>query len=154
MCIRDRCWKESEIAPCKCRKILSVDDNDYNQMVVSQKLSKIGFNIVKAFNGLEAIEILKEELSAPSSKCIRKDCSIFSLILTDLHMPIMNGIDLVKEVRKLPGIIGKIPIVMLSASDEKDQVDEGFKAGMNDFLLKPLTDSSVAEVLRRFNIYS
>eukprot|EP01017_Pseudomicrothorax_dubius_P038420 TRINITY_DN5755_c0_g2_i1.p1 TRINITY_DN5755_c0_g2~~TRINITY_DN5755_c0_g2_i1.p1 ORF type:complete len:211 (-),score=27.99 TRINITY_DN5755_c0_g2_i1:47-679(-) len=135
--------------PCLCRRILSVDDNDYNHMVVERILKKLGFEVVKAFNGVDALKVLQDSTSFNSYACGDRKCSFFSLILTDLQMPIMDGLDLIRAVRALPGNFGKIPIILVSATDDKVQIDQGFEAGMNDFLPKPLTEEILKKSLKR-----
>eukprot|EP01017_Pseudomicrothorax_dubius_P043131 TRINITY_DN7130_c0_g2_i7.p1 TRINITY_DN7130_c0_g2~~TRINITY_DN7130_c0_g2_i7.p1 ORF type:complete len:140 (+),score=19.61 TRINITY_DN7130_c0_g2_i7:65-484(+) len=128
------------------------DSNDYNQMVIGRALTKLKFDVVKAFNGADALEILKNPQAHNVFPCSESRCSYFSIIITDLHMPIMNGLDLIRKARTLPGITGKIPMMMLSASDEKEQVEEGLKAGMNHFLCKPIKEAELLERIKDYHL--
>eukprot|EP01017_Pseudomicrothorax_dubius_P050454 TRINITY_DN9562_c0_g1_i3.p2 TRINITY_DN9562_c0_g1~~TRINITY_DN9562_c0_g1_i3.p2 ORF type:complete len:344 (-),score=52.34 TRINITY_DN9562_c0_g1_i3:88-1119(-) len=138
-------------SPCECRRVLSVEDNDYNQMVIERMMKKLNFGIVKAFNGEEALQFLKE-FRPENFCCERPDCTAFSLIITDLQMPIMNGIDFIKNFRILPERISKLPIILLSATDESDKVKEGYEAGMNNFIAKPLTEESLKKCLKTYRL--
>eukprot|EP01017_Pseudomicrothorax_dubius_P029808 TRINITY_DN3658_c0_g3_i3.p1 TRINITY_DN3658_c0_g3~~TRINITY_DN3658_c0_g3_i3.p1 ORF type:complete len:412 (-),score=32.73 TRINITY_DN3658_c0_g3_i3:120-1355(-) len=136
--------------PCQCQRILTVDDNDYNQMVIERMLKKLQFEVVKAFNGADALKIMKDPYKAGLQPCKMATCLYFKLILTDLQMPVLDGLQLIREVRRLPGEIGKVPMILVSATGEEAQVKEGFDAGMNDFLCKPMTEPLLKE---RLNTY-
>eukprot|EP01017_Pseudomicrothorax_dubius_P032442 TRINITY_DN4253_c0_g2_i1.p1 TRINITY_DN4253_c0_g2~~TRINITY_DN4253_c0_g2_i1.p1 ORF type:complete len:217 (-),score=27.80 TRINITY_DN4253_c0_g2_i1:51-701(-) len=139
-------------SPCDCRSVLSVEDNDYNQMVIEKMMKKLGFEVTKAFNGEEAIEILKSGAQNTENRCRKGNCTLFNVIITDLQMPIMDGICMINEIRKLPESWCKIPIILLSATDENEQIEEGFKAGMNNFLTKPLTEEALKDCLKSYKI--
>eukprot|EP01017_Pseudomicrothorax_dubius_P039148 TRINITY_DN5964_c0_g1_i1.p1 TRINITY_DN5964_c0_g1~~TRINITY_DN5964_c0_g1_i1.p1 ORF type:complete len:475 (-),score=63.29 TRINITY_DN5964_c0_g1_i1:80-1504(-) len=137
---------------CECRRILSVDDNDYNQMVIERMLKRLKIDVVKSFNGADALKLMTNPSSAGLKPCQMPTCTYFSLVVTDLQMPVMDGLELIKEIRSMPDLIGKIPIILVSATGDEMQVKEGFNAGMNDFLCKPLTDTVLKDSLKAYNL--
>ena len=100
--------------------ILVVEDNKINQMVTKKLLEKYNHKCIIAENGQEAIDIVK---TMP-----------FDLILMDIHMPILNGLDTSKAIRVL-GIT--TPIIALTASDRNEVLDEVQSNGISDILVKP-----------------
>eukprot|EP01017_Pseudomicrothorax_dubius_P002758 TRINITY_DN10215_c0_g1_i3.p1 TRINITY_DN10215_c0_g1~~TRINITY_DN10215_c0_g1_i3.p1 ORF type:complete len:150 (-),score=31.84 TRINITY_DN10215_c0_g1_i3:36-485(-) len=64
------------LEPCDCRMILSVEDNDYSQMVITRMMKKFGFEVTKAFNGEEAINILKEASQMGEKRCM--NCLLYT----------------------------------------------------------------------------
>eukprot|EP01017_Pseudomicrothorax_dubius_P006981 TRINITY_DN12104_c0_g1_i4.p1 TRINITY_DN12104_c0_g1~~TRINITY_DN12104_c0_g1_i4.p1 ORF type:complete len:232 (+),score=29.88 TRINITY_DN12104_c0_g1_i4:60-698(+) len=133
---------------CACRRILTVDDNDYSQMVIGRVLSRMNLDVVKAFSGQEALDYLRKPTDYGITNCGMDECTYFSMVLTDYNMPGMNGVELIDIVRRLPSTLADIPIILSSASDDKSHIDEGFKYGMTDFLLKPFTESDLKERLK------
>lgn len=85
----------------RIRNILVVEDNSSVRNVTCEFLSMMGFNVMDAENGQEALELLRREK--------------FDLIITDLMMPAMNGKDLIKKVRRAKG--DDLPIILVSGSD-------------------------------------
>ena len=112
-------------------KVLLVDDSGAMQKMIKMALSKIGIEgVATALNGVEGMENLKE--------------SIPDLILCDWNMPEMNGYQFVTAVRADPNF-KKIPILMLTTVNTKDEVIQIMKAGANDFLNKPFTPDALKD---------
>ncbi|MDR2406238.1 MAG: response regulator [Deltaproteobacteria bacterium] len=111
------------VAHHKGAKILLVEDNEVNQLVASRILKKAGFLIKIAANGLEAIEEVQKER--------------FDLVLMDIQMPEMDGIEATKKIRELPGF-AKLPIVAMTAHAMSSDRDLSISAGMNDHVSKPI----------------
>ena len=106
------------------RKILLVEDNKLNQIVALKVLKKFEVVTALAQNGQEAVEMVQKE--------------DYDLILMDIHMPIMDGIEATKNIRALNNEIkNKIPIIALSADAYSDKVKAATECGMNDYLSKP-----------------
>lgn len=104
--------------------ILLVEDNKVNQFLAQKLLSKMGFGVVIANNGNEAIHLLKT----------RK----FNLILMDVQMPEMNGYELTEIIRNtLPDNVNKIPIIALTAYASTQEKEKAFDLGMSDYITKP-----------------
>lgn len=118
--------KPEETGKDKITKILVVEDNKVNLMVIEKLLQKLNYEVVTAVDGIQAIEIVK------SGKSI-------DLILMDVQMPHMDGIETTKVIRSLDvPIAKKIPIVALTADALTDDLKKCLEAGMNDILLKPI----------------
>jgi two-component system, chemotaxis family, chemotaxis protein CheY len=110
--------------------ILVIDDVNSMRMQIRELLKGFGFRRVTiAANGYEAAELLE------SNK--------FDLIMCDWHMdPPVNGLDLLKHVRKHP-LYRNVPFIMITAEGTKERVVDAINAGVDDYLLKPLTMSQI-----------
>ena len=103
--------------------ILVVDDNEDNRYTLTRRLKRMGLkNIVEASNGLEAINIIEEKS--------------FDMILLDIMMPIMDGYEVLKRMRSQHRFIN-IPIIMISALNDVEDVVKAIDLGADDFLFKP-----------------
>ena len=111
--------------PAQTGKILIVDDDSSNLELLEQILLKSNHKVLCADTGESALKILQEEQSN------------VDLILLDLIMPGMNGIELLEKI-KLDQHYQNIPIIMLSAVDELDTAAECITLGADDFLFKPI----------------
>ncbi|CAD8094449.1 unnamed protein product [Paramecium sonneborni] len=128
---------------CSCQNLLSVDDEIFNQKSIQILLAKLGFNVILAFNGVEAIRIVEQAIP-----CSPK-CQLFTLILMDYQMPIMDGctttsklIDMMNK-KQIP----KIHIIGLTAFTNATEISNCIKAGMSDVLSKPLNLKELKEIL-------
>lgn len=120
--------------------ILVVDDEKDLLDLIEYNLKKEGFNVLKAENGEEGIAVAKEKNP--------------DLVLLDIMMPKMDGMQVVEEMRK-DDQLNNIPIIFLTArSDEKTEVD-GLNKGADDYITKPISTtkliSRIKAVLRRFD---
>ncbi|MBB3698861.1 response regulator [Flammeovirga yaeyamensis] len=115
--------------------VLVVEDNKMNQMMMSALLNQLKVNIAIANNGEEAINMIQKKS--------------FDLILMDLHMPILGGIDATKIIRFELGLLD-VPIVALTADTYWDKRFDAFSAGMNDYLTKPLSRPSLIHILDKY----
>ncbi|MDO8343327.1 MAG: PAS domain S-box protein [Cellvibrio sp.] len=106
--------------------ILVVEDNSTNQKVIVYQLELLGYNTDIANNGEEALEKWRNNQ--------------YSLILTDLHMPELNGYELVKKIRSEEILQGTyIPIIALTANALRGEAERCLALGMDDYLTKPIT---------------
>jgi CheY-like chemotaxis protein len=105
------------------RKVLVVDDVEVNRTIAVDLLSRLGFDTVEAENGREGFETAQRERPA--------------LILTDIVMPEMNGLDLTRNLRQLPAF-AHVPIIAMSASPSGTNRATSMDAGVNAFLSKPV----------------
>ncbi|RXK04160.1 EAL domain-containing response regulator [Halarcobacter bivalviorum] len=103
-------------------KVLYVEDDEEVRLNILKLLSSIFTDITLAENGHEALEIFKNNKN-------------FDLIITDINMPIMNGIKLILEARK---INYNIPSIIITAHNERELIDEAIMAGIDGFILKPI----------------
>lgn len=117
------------------KKILIVDDNKINQLVTQKVLEQNGMLHQCANNGLEAIEVVK-------------NCS-FDAILMDINMPVLNGIEASKEIRKFNKII---PIIALTATNYEQFDSELFKNGINDAIVKPYHTEQLLALLLKHTV--
>lgn len=119
------------------KTILVAEDNPINQKIAQKHLEKMGFDVILAENGLEAIRLLAEH----RSKIV--------LILMDCQMPILDGIETTRRIRLNQD---SIPIVALTANDSEEDRSVCLKAGMDGFLTKPFSKEKLSDVLKRFMI--
>jgi two-component system chemotaxis response regulator CheY len=106
------------------KKILLADDSSIMRMVLSLHLKRFtGARITEAVNGMEALVLLTKEK--------------FDLLLTDINMPEMNGIELIRHVRT--GLKSTIPIVIITTRGETRDRDLGLAIGANSYLTKPVS---------------
>ncbi|MCH7864138.1 MAG: response regulator, partial [Proteobacteria bacterium] len=111
-------------APARSLKILQVEDNATNRDVAEKILTRAGHRVVNVENGIEALAII--------------ETGGFDVVLMDRDMPEMDGIEATRRIRALDGPLASIPIVGITASAIKRQVDECLDAGMNVCLTKPV----------------
>ena len=119
----------------KNRKILIVEDNELNQVVISGILKRYGAEIVCANNGKEALELL--------------DRDDYDVIFMDLHMPVMDGLQTTKNIRELSCDKANIYIIAMSAAVSKEDEELCLSYGMNDFIAKPIQKHIVLEKLSK-----
>ena len=105
-------------------KVLLVEDNKINRLIAGKALEMLGTTYVEAINGIEAIEILKNES--------------FDLILMDIQMPEMDGVEATKWIRNQMNI--STPIVALTANVFRQDIDSYLEIGMNDYIIKPFDE--------------
>ena len=110
-------------------RILVVDDSQTSRMVAKLMLEPTGLKVDLACDGEEAVSKVKK--------------SLFDAILMDCQMPGMDGYDATREIRKLKGKRGKVPIIALTANVETGFVSECYTAGMSDHLSKPVQKTSL-----------
>lgn len=116
--------------------ILVVDDNDVSRKIIKVYLDTLGHDITLAGSGKDAIATLEK--------------SKFDLILMDLHMPGLNGAETVQRIRKLSDIYRQIPIIGLSADNNPASLQSALAAGMDEFLTKPINQSDLVNILKRW----
>lgn len=118
-------------------EVLLVDDNVVNMVLNNRMMKSLAPNILltEAVNGLQALE-----------ECKKKQ---FSIIMMDVQMPVMSGIDATRNIRLLPGY-EDIPIIGVTAGNVLGEKEKCLEAGMNDFLPKPLRKTDLVEVLRKY----
>ncbi|CAD8098000.1 unnamed protein product [Paramecium sonneborni] len=128
---------------CSCQNLLSVDDEIFNQKSIQILLAKLGFNVLLAFNGAEAIRIVEQAIP-----CSPK-CQLFTLILMDYQMPIMDGCTTTAKLNEMMNKkqIPKIHIIGLTAFTNATDISNCIKAGMSDVLSKPLNLKEFKEIL-------
>ncbi len=115
-------------------KILLCEDNEALTSLMKFKLSRAGFkNCTVALDGKQAKAHLEE--------------GEFDVLITDIHMPFVSGLELTTYVRKI--MHSEMPIIVLSSEGVEDTVVEGFNLGINDFLTKPFSPNELIIRLQR-----
>ena len=110
--------------PPVARRVLLVDDIEMNRDVVGGFLCAAGHVAVLAGSGQEAVRLASEQT--------------FDLILMDVRMPEMDGLEATRRIRALPAPHGKVPILALTAHAFRDQIIQTWDAGMDGHLTKPV----------------
>lgn len=118
------------------RLILVAEDNKTNQKVILHQLALLGYTADMADNGNEAL--------------MRWQNDYYALLLTDLHMPVMDGYQLTAAIRRMEQGKRPIPIIALTANIRQGEAQRCQEAGMNDYLSKPTQLSSLQETLTRW----
>ena len=109
-------------------RILLAEDNDLNAEIASELLEAQGARVTRAENGQKALELFRQS-----------DPHTYQVILMDIMMPIMNGLDATQAIRTLAREDAKtVPIIAMTANTFKEDMDSALAAGMNDFVPKPV----------------
>jgi two-component system chemotaxis response regulator CheY len=117
------------------KKALVVDDSKAIRQIERKYLEELGFEVLEAENGKEALEVLKEHPD-------------ISLILLDWHMPVMNGYEFLKILRANPQY-QEIKVMMVTTENQQKSVIDAIMAGANEYLMKPF-DKEMLETKIRF----
>ena len=115
--------------------VLLVEDNELNQLVASMILAQVGLAVDVAADGSIAVEMVQKRA--------------YDIVLMDMQMPVMDGVQATIEIRKLPGM-QSLPIVALTANVMDDDRKRCIDAGMNDFVSKPIDIRALRGVLQRW----
>ncbi|MBF0505285.1 MAG: chemotaxis response regulator CheY [Nitrospirae bacterium] len=117
-------------------KVLVVDDFPTMRRIVKNLLKQLGFeNIDEAEDGTQALQRLKG--------------GNYGLVISDWNMPNMEGIELLRNVRKEADPLKSIPFLMVTAEAEKEKVIEAIKAGVDNYIVKPFTAEILKEKLEK-----
>ncbi|WP_379964432.1 PAS domain S-box protein [Epilithonimonas sp. UC225_85] len=128
--------KEDHFPLMTSPNVLLVDDNPVN-MFLNNKMIKLLIpeaRLVEATDGLQSLELCKYQ--------------IFDLVLMDVQMPVMDGIEATKQIRMLPEY-SKVPIIGVTAGNVLGEKEKCLASGMNDFLPKPLRQTDLLEMLKK-----
>jgi two-component system chemotaxis response regulator CheY len=115
------------------RTILIVDDSPSMRAILGDMLEREGYLAVEAADGHEAFKLV-EYLK-------------FDLIITDLSMPVMDGIEFVRQAKKLP-LCRFVPIVILTSEGDSKRLEEAKKAGASTWLSKPFKENQLRAMLK------
>lgn len=121
----------------RMRNILVVDDDENTRKLVKVYLQREGYRVLEAENGAVALQILQSE------KC--------DLAIVDIMMPVVDGFALTKEIRSYYDI----PIILLTAKDQIEDKEKGFRLGTDDYVVKPFEPRElqfrIKALMRRYN---
>jgi len=113
--------------------VLIVDDSKTIRAILRVYLTKWGFEVTEAVNGVDGLDRLKGMTQA-------------DLVLVDWNMPIMDGVSFVRAVRAEPGYAA-LPLMMVTTNAEIEQVSAALDAGANEYVMKPFTGDMIKEKL-------
>ncbi|HSE32170.1 MAG TPA: response regulator [Pyrinomonadaceae bacterium] len=113
-------------------KVLLVEDTEDNRFMMRRLLEMVGYSVVEAHNGQEAVRLAEAETPA--------------LILMDLSLPIIDGLAATRLIRKIP-TAAKTPIIAVSAHDTADFEAEALAAGCNGYVTKPIDFASLETLI-------
>ena len=113
--------------------VLVVEDNEINQMLIAAYLEQFGLSHETAVNGQEAVKMLQERQ--------------FDVVLMDIMMPVMDGLEATKQIRALSGPAAKVPIIALTAHAMKGDRETYLGAGMDSYVSKPVSAADLFSAL-------
>jgi two-component system chemotaxis response regulator CheY len=113
--------------------ILTVDDSASVRQMVKFTLSEAGYIVIEAVDGKDALAKLAKPIN---------------LVITDLNMPNLDGIGLIRSVRANPGLKG-LPIIMLTTESQESRKQEGKAAGATGWIVKPFSTQQILAVVKR-----
>ncbi|WP_317165373.1 hybrid sensor histidine kinase/response regulator [Chryseobacterium fistulae] len=129
--LQEKATQEQQNISIEGLNILLVEDNELNQLVAEHTLKHFKCNITKAENGRIALQILSKKS--------------FDIILMDIQMPELDGIEATKILRQELGI--KTPIIALTANAFKTEIENCINVGMNDYITKPFVEENLVSII-------
>ncbi len=118
------------------RRILLVEDNDINKMIVLEMLEETGIDVDVAVDGAEAVEMAQQQH--------------YDLVLMDIQMPVMDGYEATRLIRSKGGWLEKIPIIAMTAHAFEGDSGKSFDAGLDFHVTKPFEPDELIGVVTRF----
>ncbi len=116
------------------KKILTVDDSPSVRQMVKLTLSGAGYDVVEAGNGAEGLD--------------RARAASLDMVVTDLNMPVMNGLGLIRELRRLPAYRG-VPILFLTTESDAEIKQQAKAAGATGWITKPFQQDQLLAVVKK-----
>ena len=126
-------WEPRGAAASSTARILAVDDNPMNQRIIQRMLTRLGYEVDLASNGLEALAVLRQRPH--------------DAVLMDWEMPIMDGLETTAAIRELPEPLCRIPIIAVTAHAMEGDRETCLRGGMDDYLSKPVTVDALRRAL-------
>lgn len=118
--------------------IMVIDDSPTIRVSVEMALKQIGMPVKQAENGQDALDMIRQIKDAGED---------IALCISDINMPVLNGIDFIKEFRKTDKFT---PVVVLTTEAEKDTIQKGKEAGASGWIIKPFQAEDLVNVVKRF----
>lgn len=116
------------------KAVLTVDDSKTMRDMVTFTLKSVGYQVFEAEDGVKALDVAS--------------INNIDVVITDLNMPNMNGIDLIKSLRRNPKY-SRSPILMLTTEGDATKKEEGKSAGATGWIVKPFEPSKLVEVVKK-----
>ena len=123
--------------PEKFLRVLQIEDNETNRDVIERILKQHGHAVISVSNGREAIDLIDSNKYK------------FDAIITDRHMPVMDGIEATRLIRQMPAPYDTMPIIGITASVISDEMDQCLAAGMDKVLAKPVSTPALLATLAK-----
>ena len=120
-------------------KILIVDNSAALRASVDYSLSEVGYEVLHATNGKEALDLLTSYSGKHDE---------IGMIITDINMPLMDGISFIKKVKETP--FKFVPILVMTAESEESKKLEGKEAGASGWLVKPFNPEQLLKIVSKF----
>ena len=117
------------------KTFLIVDDSASMRQLISCTIKNVGHNVLIAENGNDALDKLGN--------------TKIDIVITDLNMPDMDGIELIKKLRSMP-VHKFVPIVMLTTEAQETKKQEGKQAGASGWIMKPFSPAQLLDVIKKF----
>lgn len=117
-------------------KLIVADDSRLIRGIIEKTATSIGFEVIHAANGKDALNLLEA------------GGGDINLVLLDWNMPVMNGIDVLKNMRS-DDRFKKIPVLMVSTESEDDKIKEAIDAGAHGYLTKPFNAGKLAAAINQ-----
>lgn len=118
------------------KRIIVAEDSSVIQNLTRKILSQMNYDIVSVKNGQQVIDLLEKEP--------------FDLILLDIHMPVMDGMECATTIRNMESDIKNIPIVAITGNANNYSMKDFESVGINDFLPKPLNYDNLVETVKKY----
>ena len=115
-------------------RILAVDDSPVMRQMVKATLAEAGHEVAQAANGEEALRVAATQ--------------VFDMVITDLNMPVMDGMMFIRELRKSPAYTG-IPIVFVTTESDAEKKSQAKAAGATAWITKPFQPEQLVAVARK-----
>ena len=126
-----------DLGPEKSARILVAEDVKVNQVIIERLLTRAGHEVTLVENGAEAVIAVKEKP--------------FDLVLMDMRMPVMDGVEATRAIRRLDSAKRLIPIIGLTANATPEDAARCFAAGMDDHLIKPVDRATLIHAVARWS---
>ncbi len=118
------------------KKIIVAEDSSVIQNLTKKILSQLNFDIASVKNGKQVLDLLEKDT--------------YHLILLDIHMPVMDGMECAKTIRATRGDNQNIPIIAITGNANNYTIEEFEAVGINAFIPKPLNYDSLVEKVKEF----
>jgi two-component system, cell cycle response regulator DivK len=115
-------------------KILVIEDNEQNRILMRQILTYHGYDVLEATDGLTGLEMARAHTPA--------------LILLDIQMPVMNGFMVIRELRNNPEL-GKIKVIAVTSFAMKGDREKALQAGFDEYVTKPIDTRKFPELVKQ-----
>jgi len=115
------------------KKILVVEDSMFMRKVLCDLLREFNYDVTTADNGIDA--------------CKHVESTKYDMIITDLNMPVMDGLEFTKKAKLIPNC-KFVPIVMLSGDDDDEKIARAKEIGVSTFLCKPVKEGQLKAILQ------